>query len=104
MAAIFKRAAYEVGRALRETGQAIDRIGACRLPAACGARRTRAGRQRHRLGACRRRASQVSSAPRSPRRARRPPTPRDAGLRAIEKPIFKEPFSRHRAVMNLYEK
>ena len=27
-----------------------------------------------------------------------------AGLRAIEKPIFKEPFSRHRSVMNLYER
>lgn len=26
------------------------------------------------------------------------------GLRAIDKPIFKEPFSRHRAIMNLYEK
>jgi len=25
------------------------------------------------------------------------------GLRALEKPIFKETFSRHRAVMNLYE-
>lgn len=47
-----KRFAYELGRALRETGQALDRV----------------------------------------------------GLRAIEKPIFKEPFSRHRPVMNLYEK
>lgn len=27
-----------------------------------------------------------------------------AGLRALEKPIYKEPFSRHRPVMNLYEK
>lgn len=26
------------------------------------------------------------------------------GLRAIDKPIFKEPFSRHRSIMNLYEK
>jgi carbonic anhydrase/acetyltransferase-like protein (isoleucine patch superfamily) len=49
---MLKRALYEVGRALRETGQAIDRI----------------------------------------------------GLRALEKPIYKEPFSRHRTVMNLYEK
>ena len=50
--AVFKRLAYELGRALRETGSAIDRV----------------------------------------------------GLRALEKPIFKEPFSRHRPVMNLYEK
>lgn len=43
---------HSFGRAVRETGQAIDRI----------------------------------------------------GLIALEKPIFKEPFSRHRAVMNLFEK
>lgn len=42
---------YEVGRMVRETGQALDRV----------------------------------------------------GLRALEKPIFKENFSRHRSVMNLYE-
>lgn len=49
---MLKRLAYETGRALRETGQALDRV----------------------------------------------------GLRAMDKPSFKEPFSRHRAVMNLYEK
>lgn len=49
---MFKRVAYSMGRALRETGAAIDRV----------------------------------------------------GLRALEKPVFKEPFARHRPVMNLYEK
>jgi len=49
---VIKRAMSEFGRALRETGQMIDRI----------------------------------------------------GLRALEKPIYKEPFSRHRSIMNLYEK
>lgn len=47
-----KRILFELGRALRETGNQIDRI----------------------------------------------------GLRAIDKPIFKEPFSRHRSVMNLFQK
>lgn len=47
-----KRVLFELGRALRETGQHIDQI----------------------------------------------------GLRAIDKPIFKEPFSRHRSVMNLFQK
>lgn len=47
-----QRVFYELGRALRETGQAIDRI----------------------------------------------------GLRMLEKPLFKEPFSRHRNIMNLYNK
>lgn len=47
-----QRVMFELGKALRETGQAIDRI----------------------------------------------------GLRAIDKPIFKEPFSRHRPVMNLFQK
>lgn len=48
---MLRRVFYELGRALRETGQAADRL----------------------------------------------------GLRAIEKPVFKEPFSRHRTVMNLYD-
>lgn len=47
-----QRIMFELGKALRETGQQIDRI----------------------------------------------------GLRAINKPIFTEPFSRHRAVMNLFQK
>lgn len=47
-----KRVLFELGRALRETGQHIDQI----------------------------------------------------GLRAINKPIFTEPFSRHRSVMNLFQK
>lgn len=52
MAGIARSFLYGLGRALRETGAAIDRI----------------------------------------------------GLQAIEKPIFKEPFSRHRTIMNLYHK
>lgn len=48
---MFARALSEFGRCLRETGQAVDRV----------------------------------------------------GLRVLEKPIFKEPFSRHRTVMNLYD-
>jgi carbonic anhydrase/acetyltransferase-like protein (isoleucine patch superfamily) len=48
---MFQRFWYEFGRCLRETGQALDRV----------------------------------------------------GLRALEKPLYKEPFSRHRNVMNLYE-
>jgi carbonic anhydrase/acetyltransferase-like protein (isoleucine patch superfamily) len=52
MASAFRRLTYEVGRAIRETGSAIDRI----------------------------------------------------GLRAIEKPLFKEPFARHRPTMNLFDR
>ena len=52
MARALRRLGHELGRALRETGSAIDRI----------------------------------------------------GLRALEKPLFKEPFARHRPVMNLFDK
>jgi len=51
MAAV-RRAVHELGRAVRETGAALDTL----------------------------------------------------GLRVLEKPVFKEPFSRHRAVSNLFEK
>eukprot|EP00441_Pelagodinium_beii_P013450 CAMPEP_0197682648 /NCGR_PEP_ID=MMETSP1338-20131121/96791_1 /TAXON_ID=43686 ORGANISM="Pelagodinium beii, Strain RCC1491" /NCGR_SAMPLE_ID=MMETSP1338 /ASSEMBLY_ACC=CAM_ASM_000754 /LENGTH=242 /DNA_ID=CAMNT_0043264135 /DNA_START=61 /DNA_END=785 /DNA_ORIENTATION=+ len=49
---MIRRVLYEVGRAFRETGQQLDRV----------------------------------------------------GLRVVDKPIFKEPFSRHRAVFNLFDK
>lgn len=52
MARAIKRLSYEVGRALRETGIAVDQI----------------------------------------------------GLRALEKPIFKEPFAKHRPTMSLFDK
>ena len=70
-------------RAIRETGQALERLG----------------------------ASFVASLPRLPHALSRPralpcfcPPPTPAGLRALENPVFKEPFSRHRAVMNLFDK